>query len=482
MAKKLVRTETENGGVTYKSSLNSCVDYFFTAGAMRSESEARIIEKFENALKEDPLVASKLLFWTRDVRGGAGERRVSKVIFKHLAETNPDALERNLPLIAKYGRWDDIQTMFGTKLEAKALDLIKEGLANKDGLCAKWLPDVNNKNKDTKARANKIRKHLGLAPKEYRKLRKELSDTVEQKMCAKEFDKIDYSKLPSVASARYRKAFGKNDPKGYGDYVEGLEKGTTTINAGAVYPYDVIKGWRGNRGWSNTSADISVTQEAQWKALPDFLDGSTEKILPMCDLSGSMYQAVGGNANLLVIDICISLGLYIADRSSGNFANMIMSFSDRPKLSKCSGATLKERLTKLIKSPMGYSTNIQAAYKHLLDTAKAFNATQDDMPTTILIFSDMQFNSTYDISGTSTTAFKSMKASFKASGYEMPKIVFWNLAARTDNAPVKFNQSGVALVSGFSPSLVKSILGGKNFTPKDIMLETVNSTRYDDVK
>ena len=220
---------TENGMATNSTSLNACVDLFFNIGAMRGQDKKRLIATFSSAFNEDPKRAMKLLFWARDVRGGAGERQVFKDIITYLAKGHDLALKPNLHLIAEYGRWDDLLALTGTILESDAFALIQEALVAENALCAKWMPRKG-------IIANKLRNFMKMSPKQYRKTLVNLTNVVETKMCAKDWDSIEFSKLPSVASARYQKAFWKNSPDGYGAYVESLVKGETTIKAGAVYP------------------------------------------------------------------------------------------------------------------------------------------------------------------------------------------------------------------------------------------------------
>lgn len=139
---------------------------------------------------------------------------------------------------------------------------------------------------------------MGMSPSQYRKLLVGLSNTVEAKMASGEWDKIEYGKLPSLASARYQKAFFKNDAERYQAYIDGLKKGEGNINTGALYPYDVIK---------SLKLGSPEVAEEMWKRLPNYLKTDGRRILPVCDVSGSMDQPVGDNKNLNVEDVCLSL-------------------------------------------------------------------------------------------------------------------------------------------------------------------------------
>jgi len=452
-------TLTENGMVTNPTTLNKCVDLFFSIGAMRGKSKDTVVSLFNEAYKENPLIASKLLFWGRDVRSGAGERQIFRDIVTHLTTTSPQTVRKNIGLIPEFGRWDDVLVLVGTELEDDMFILIKDSLTNGDALCAKWMPRKGDV-------ANRLRKLFRFTPKEYRKMLVNLTNVVESKMCAKDWESIDYSKLPSLASSRYQKSFVKNDTERYDEYKKALIDGTAKVNAGAVYPYDIIK--------SINQGGDTIVSEKQWESLPNWMEDSNERILPVVDVSGSMCCPAGGNDNLSCMDVAISLGMYISERNEGNFKDAFVTFSNNPQLQYLTGG-LKERLTKLRRSDWGMSTDLEAVFNLILNQAKTYNIPQDKMPTKIMILSDMQFNQATRSDLGSQSMIESM---YEVAGYKKPDIIYWNLNARGSNFPVEFNKNGTALVSGFSPSILKPLLSGKNMTPESIMMDTVNDERY----
>jgi hypothetical protein len=451
-------TLTENGMVTNSSTLNECVNLFFTIGAMRGQDKERLLSLFSKAFIESPKTALRILFWARDVRGGAGERQIFRDIIQLLAEVAPKVLAKNIKFIPEFGRWDDLTVLFNTKVNDDAIDTIVQGLEAKNGLCAKWMPRKG-------VIFNSIRKVMGLTPKSLRKTLVVLSKTVEQKMCANEWTNIEYSKVPSLAMARYTKAFSKHNLIGFGEYLESLKKGETKVNAGAVYPYDVIK------TLEQGVKDLAIEQ---WKALPNFMEGSTERILPVVDVSGSMINLAGNNSNLTCLDVAVSLGLYISERNEGSFKDSFITFSERPQLQKLRG-NLYDRYTQLRVAEWGMSTNLESVFKLILNQSIKHNVPQSEMPTKILILSDMEFN---QATGRNNSAIQMIREEYENSGYQLPGIIFWNIQSRGDNFPVRFDESGTALISGFSPSILKSILGGKELSPVLIMTETIESERY----
>jgi len=457
---------TENGMATNSTSLNACVDLFFNIGAMRGQDKQRLIATFSKAFNEDPKRAMKLLFWARDVRGGAGERQVFKDILVYLAENHDLVLKPNLHLISEYGRWDDLLVLTGTYLEKQAFTLISDALIAENGLCAKWMPRKG-------PIAEKLRKFTGMSPKQYRKSLVGLTNVVETKMCAKDWNSIDFGKLPSVASARYQKAFGKNAYESYSAYIASLVKGEAKINAGAVYPYDVITSIeRGNAAVANE----------QWKALPNYLEGANDMILPVVDVSGSMSSPAGGSKTVTCMNVAISLGLYISERNEGPFKDAFITFSSKPQLQVLSGS-LNDRYTQMSDSDWGMSTDLEATFKLILDQATKHKLSQDKMPNKILILSDMEFNMAtskrYGIeSGWNPTAQQMIETMYSDAGYKVPQIVYWNIQSRNGGVPVAFDAKGTALVSGFSPAIMTSLLGGDIESPQQIMDKTILSERY----
>ncbi len=449
-----MESRTKNGMKTFDSSKSALVDLFFAIGASRGKD---LSKEFTRALMEDETLALRLLAWARDVRGGAGERDVVRKILLSLEKNYPRQLDRFLPHLAEFGRWDDLLIFQTREFKEKAWVLIGDALRERNGLAAKWMPRQG-------PLAAEIRQFFGMSPKFYRKSLVELTNVVESKMCANAWPEINYSHVPSLAAARYQKAFKKHDPSGYEAYKAKLTTGEAKVNANAVYPYDVIKSRR-------FGGDDKVIQ-AQWDALPDYI--GDELVLPVCDVSGSMSTPVAGNANLTCMDVSVSLGLYLADKNKGPFKDMFLTFSEKTKLQVLKG-NLLDKLNQLNSAEWGMSTNLHGAFEEILKYAVKGNVAAKDMPKYILVMSDMEFNhcAKYDDS-----AMQMIERKYKDAGYSVPNIVFWNLNARSGNVPVKHDKSGVALVSGFSPSIMTSILAAKDMTPVSVMLETLNRPRY----
>ena len=442
---------TENGAKAYASTMSSILDFFFKAPASRGQD---LRGAFNAALAEDTDLAVRALQWLRDAREGAGERESFRTLLTYLTTANPELARKLISKVPELGRFDDLEAFFGTSLEREAALVWLKAMANDNALAFKWAP-----RKDKKG-AKPLRSVMNMDEANWRRFVVANSDTVEQKMCAKKFDSINFEHVPSVAMARYAKSFAKNCNT-FEAYKEKLVKGEAKINAGAIFPHDIVKSCRNGD---------STTASAQWDALPNFLEGSLYKnILPVVDCSWSMNCEVSGGTTAM--DVAISLGLYCSERSEGHFKDMFMTFSERPKLQTTKG-TLAQRITQLEKADWGYSTDLQRVFSVILDAAVQHRVPADEMPDVILIPSDMQFNCCGN-----AHQLDSMKAKFHQAGYEAPKVVFWQVNARAGSIPMTLDDSGAALVAGFSPSILKSVLSGE-IDPMQVLLRTLNVERY----
>ena len=464
---------TQNGMKARASTANACVDLFFKIGAMRGQDA---IPAFTAAYVENPDIATRIALWARDVREGAGERKIFRDILKNSVMSRIDGpyLQRMIDKSVELGRWDDILVVLESdcdvELQSYVIAKIGSALERGEALAAKWMPRQG-------PTASKIRNAFGMTPKQWRKTLVNLTKVVETQMCDKDWDNINFNHVPSVASARYKKAFSRNTPK-YAEWAQSLvkadpkDKNASKVNAGAVYPYDVIKGVS-KFGYYDAkySADGLAVIVAQWEALPNYIGEAN--ILPMVDVSGSMDMVVSGS--ITAMDVAVSLGLYCADKNKGKFKDLFLTFSGEPKLLLLTG-NINQKIAQMVKSNWSIDTNLHAAFEKVLSTAIKGSVPQEEMPQTLLILSDMQFNQCVKFDD---SAFEMMKRKYDEAGYQMPGIVFWNITAKS-NVPVTFDTRGVALVSGFSPSIMKAVLSTNmsEMTPEGIMLHTVMNDRY----
>ena len=471
-------TVTENLALAYKSTLDSLLDFFGNAGAMRKRTEAEVIQLFSKAFAEDRLLALKTLFYIRDVRGGQGERKTFRVILKWLALNYPEIVRKNVLNVSTYGRWDDMFVLFGTELEQDAINAMAQRLAidwhamkakKSVSLLAKWLKSENTSSQESRVLATHFRKALGWSSKKYRKTLSVLRayiDVVEVKMCSKHFDEINFGQLPSKAHLNYRKAFEKRAGESYKEYLARVEKGEDKINAAALYPYDILRTVveQGQTATSLKAADL------QWKSLPNYIEGDG-KGLVIADTSGSMHG--------LPLYVSVSLAIYFAERNNGPFKDVFMTFSMRPCFHRLVGNNILEKWNNLDSGGWDGNTDLQASFDLILKTAVANRVAQKDMPSVLFIVSDMQF----DMASTSNdkTNFEVMKEKFERAGYKLPNVVWWQVDSRQNNVPIKFSDAGCALVSGSHPSILKQICTTQFLTPMGLMLKAITDKRYDAV-
>ena len=464
-------TRTTNGMKARKSTANAVVDLFFKAGAMRGQN---IVPAFTAAYLENKDHALRIAAWLRDARGGAGERELFRQILTHLESVDPDAAVALMQKIPELGRWDELFVFKTPDMKAVAYTLLGNALRERNGLAAKWTPRKGEI-------AAEIRNFFGMSPKFYRKSLVEMTNVVETNMCAKNWDGINFSHVPSVAAARYKKAFNRNSAK-YKEYVAELmkpqaeRKVDVKVNAAAVFPYDVLRGRISHYGVNHFDKTELDLIQAQWEALPNYVGDAN--ILPLVDVSGSMTCPAGGynsKSNTTCLDVAVSLGLYLADKNKGKFKDTFLTFSGSPELLHLKG-NINQKIDQMVQSKWAMNTDLNKALNKILKVAIDGEVPEAEMPQMLLILSDMQFDA---CAHHDDSAIDMIAREYEAAGYKMPSVVFWNLNAH-DNAPVDFKKSGTALVSGFSPAIVKSVLSADmdGFTPEAIMLKTIMQDKY----
>ena len=482
------KTVTENGAATHITTESDCLDLFATIGALRRESDSEIVTRFVRAYSENKDIAMKLLFFARDIRGGLGERRVFKVILIWLANNEPATVHKNIAHVAEYGRYDDLLCLMGTACEKKMLDVLKaqfeadfEALKNggEVSLLAKWLPSVNASSAETVLWAKKIARHFSMSDASYRKalvaLRAHIR-IIENNLREKDYS-FDYSKQPSKAMYKYRKAFMRNDAERYNDFIGKVSSGEVRLHADTLAPYELVEPYINDNAYTANSRSfmrqISEQEKnvlnATWYSLPNF--GTEENAIAVIDTSGSMYW----DAKPKPAAVALSLGLYFAEHNTGLYENHFIEFSARPQLIEIKGDTFADRLRYVASFNEVANTNLEAVFDLILDSAVKNNVPASELPAKLIIISDMEFDRC--VSNAGSTNFKNAKAKFEAHGYKLPDIVFWNVASRNRQQPVTMNEQGVALVSGCTPRLFEMVASG-TMNPYAFMLEVVESERY----
>ena len=491
---------TENGAIAKKSTLDAVYDLFAFGGAYRAKSDMDCQLLFKKAYKEDPVLAIKCLFYLRDITQGQGERRFFRTCYQWLANNDKDMAIRNLKYIADFGRYDDlIYGTIDTPIENIALDMVAAQLkldieCKTPSLLAKWVPSCNASSKITISTGNKIRKHMNLTHKEYRKMLSNLRtkiNIVEKLMSENRWNEIEFDKLPSLAGIKYKNAFARRDviKKKYEAFAKDKN---TTVNAKTLYPYDVVRQITGKLDYRNKFFGDETERNMinkYWENIPDFLADSDENIMCVVDTSGSMTWQ--GEGQVKPIDVAVSLGIYAAQRNKGAFANHYISFSREPQFVECEGIDFVDTVERIVKTNLCENTDLDKVFDLLLNTIKG-GAKKEDLPSRIIVISDMQIDEangytsglwrkTIDETKWSQENAKMnmeiIREKWAKEGVEIPKLYYWNVNAK--NPVILDSGDDVSFVSGCSPVLFEGICRG--VTGKALCLEKLNSQRYEKI-
>lgn len=465
-------TRTENGAVALNTTSNALLDLFGTIGALREADGNRIKTLFAEAYNQDALFATKIVFYARDIRGGLGERKTFRTLIRYMADKHAEALRPNLDLIGVFGRYDDLYELIGTPLEndmwAAMKKQFEEDLKNLNegnaiSLLAKWIKTADASSDETRKLGILTAQKLGYPVYNFkrivRSMRKHIG-VVESLMSAGRWDEIKYSEVPSRAMMIYRKAFMKHDEQRFSEFINKAEKGEVKINATTLFPYDIVEKILYGR-------ESSKVLEAQWKALPDYVEKGTNALV-MADVSGSMYGRPMATS--------IGLAIYFAERNVGAYHNLFMTFSGQPETIVLRGETLEQKIHNVSRANWDMNTDLKAAFDRVLEIAEDNHIPQEEMPKAIVVISDMEI----DRCGNREWSFyDKMAAKFAKHGYVIPNIIFWNVNSRHDVFHADSSRKGVQLASGQSVTVFKQILQNLGYNPVEAMENTINSERYD---
>ena len=496
-------TLTENGAVAYRTTNSDLLDLFAVIGALRTRPSQEIETKFIKAFAEDQLLAMKMLFYARNIRGGLGERRTFRILIKYLANYHQEVMTKNINLVPIFGRWDDLYEFVKTPLEDLAFDVIKNQLeadlaaleAGKQiSLLAKWLKSTSGVSIESAKLGKLTAKKLHYSYKEYRqilsKLRKQLN-IVERNMSKDEWNNIVYREVPALAMKKYRNAFKEHNLIEFKQFIEKVKSGEEIIKAATLYPYNIMESAGLTDNWHNRQLVLSQWDEVleeQWKALPNYVEGENN-IMIMADTSGSMSGRP--------LATSVGLATYFAERNHGPYKNKFIVFAGKPQFVELKGSNLMEKIA-CIPEINEQNTSIEKAFELILHTALNNNLTQEDLPKALIIISDMEFDRATNTSRDYWSYYHSNNTAedienhnklmavlgerFKANGYVLPKIIYWNVDSRNDVYHTTCEQHNVAMVSGQSASTFKTVIKSIDEDAYEMMLNTLNDPMYDVVR
>ena len=499
------KKETENGAIGYKTSGSKLVDLNFGIPSYRKNIDKDL---FLQALHENQNLALRWLLYLRDIDFGVGERKSFREFLLVLIKENPVLALKFFKLvpIENFGRWDDIVFVAYKTTNREVSDFLTQKIFNQllvdlqgvdnnlpISLCAKWMPSINASSNETRRMAKFFQKRFMLSVSAYRKMLSRLRaylEVLETRISKNDWDKVDYSRVPSKANILYRDAFMRHDSERREKYLKELSKGNTKINAQSMFLYDIVHAYFKNMPNMHYSFEnkynlhyVDSTLEELWKAQvkPD----NFKNTLVVRDGSGSMTCTLSNSSSVTALDVADSISLYCAENNSGEFKNKFITFSRNAKLVDVSNChTLAEKLVELRKHDECENTNIENVFNLILDTAVRNNLRQEDLPANVLIISDMEFDmATCDYFSShskkvTSTLFDKISDKYDEYGYKLPKLIFWNVNSRTNTVPITENHCGVILISGFSKSLVNMVMSSE-IDPYKALVSELMKPRYD---
>lgn len=518
-------TLTENGAISLETTNDPRVDLFFktvrfekgkrtnkrtnkrnkfsynleTESSSESENKEKINKQEINyshvfnlidfSLEKFPLDTIKILYNWRDCRGGKGDRSgfFESLIYIYNKSNYANWIIQNLEVLPEYGRFLDLIELYHLTtdkiLEKKILQIFVDKIIKDTqnlntnqsiSLAAKWIPRENgkwdrcsgkrfyiefckefrNKKYVSKEDLKFVRKNVLGPLKNHLKL-------VETLIVEKKYSEINYSTVPSIAMKNYRKLFMKYDSERFRNYLSSVEKGEIKINANQLYPHDIVKSYKFNLN------NLDTVLEEQWKVIKNKVDDTKSFHNSICvvDVSGSMAGTP--------MEVAIALGLLSLNETNNN---SVITFHSEPTVVKIVGNTLLKQFKTISEISWGYNTNIERVFDIIFGMCIGGKIIEK-----IFIFSDMQFDEATNKSK-NKTHYTLLKEKFNSIGLTLPKIIFWNLRADTKDFPVCCDENGVILLSGYSPSLLLTIIDGNDINPLSVVLSIINSERYNLIK
>lgn len=464
----------EKGAVGFDTTYDPSLDLFARLGSFPREPNDEQMEVLRDLTRKAFIFNEKetaiILFNLRDRLEGVGHRKIFRELFWFAIQFCP-TFEKLIPLIPEYGRWDDLFSLLHSKYKSVVADLVRKQLAkdlqsNNPSLLGKWLPSINTSSKEAKTLANILAKELGLKPADYRKtcsrLRKRIG-IVEHNICTQNFEDLKYSNVPSLAMSKYTNIFETKDRDNYHKFLDDVVNGKAKINTSTLNIVDMALSADKER----VSADLL---NAQFDNLPDF--GKCQSLVCM-DGSGSMYTE---RYKVRPIDVAKSLTIYCSTRNEV-YKNQFITFGDEVKFVTLKSTNFCDKIKELSKYDDCGTTNFENVFLQILNHAKFYNLTKDQMIKNLIVVSDMQFDDPCCFKYANDSVYRKLQELFKAEGYEMPKIIFWNVGASVA-MPITVDDYNATILSGWSQNMLRYILSGSEITPRLILNEVLESKRY----
>jgi hypothetical protein len=491
-----IYSKTDNNADALETTNNIFLDLF--TNIVRDYDYNELDKLLQKCIDKDPYRTIAIIFNARDRKDGKKEKKISNDAYLWLKFNNFEkTYQHNInKYIEKYGSWKDVlyfvesinkkriyDDRFECDLFANQLIKDKENFNNGESvsLCAKWCPGEKThyqkrynlttkiinvlleKNNITTIKSNEYFRKEYLTP-----LRNKI-DIVEKKMCYNEWRDIDYEKVPSIASKKYKNAFMKRDNERYLEYLRNVSKGIQKINVTGILPHELV-----NYYLQDETRELDLTIENQWKTILDDMKktGLFNKLIAVVDVSGSMFSASNGS---IPAQVAIALGLLISNCCQGMYKNKVITFHSSPSFHEIKGNTLKDQVECIRNAEWGYNTNFELIADLIIKYGKEHNLTDFDMPEKLVVLSDMQFDeavrSDYESDKNDLELlYYTFSKKFRKNNYKVPKMIYWNLNADNSKSfPVNDKVKNTAIISGFSEQLLKIFMTYDEFSPEIIL-------------
>lgn len=502
------QTLTENGALTYRSSGSALVDFQARATELRYADKEVLTDAARRAFMENPVLAVKLFFQTGDIRGGKGERAIFNGCMDYLIENHPAVALEVLPLIPEYTRWDylvrlsvsenEMVAEFATKLvcdqfraDLEAVRSAKEGESAHISLLGKWMPSLQTKKAQDKAVVRHFLRTLKLKERDYRHALSQLRsclNVIEKPMSSKDYDAIDMEKMTSMQQLRYHGFLQRVMSERRHAYIQAVLRGEAKMNASVLNPIDICHEYfhASLKTYFDIRRNLQIKEnedlEALWSLLPDRTSGNGNTLV-VRDGSGSMTGLLGHGSTATMLEAATAMTLYCAERLTGPLKDKFITFSSRPRLIDLSKqSSLRDRLAYIYQNDECSNTDIEATFDLLLNTAIEEGLSQEELPSYLLILSDMEFDmargASYgyflgdaEIPSSRKTLFETIRKKWTNAGYQVPTLVFWNLNGSRTTFPEIDSENGVIYLSGFSTNELAMVMSGQYEATEEVTVE-----------
>lgn len=479
---------TKNGATVYGTTGNALVDFNARTTELRYADSDVVKVVMAKAYAEDPIKAVKLLFQNGDIREGKGERKIFNNCMDWLVDNHPMVAIEVLPLIPEYTRWDYLvrhTISANEKVSECATDIVvkqfevdrcaaeklDEGELVNISLLAKWMPSLQTKKSNHKAIVRHLLKALHMQERDYRKILSVLRghlNVIEKAMSCRDYDAIDMEKMTSKQQLRYAAFMKRVMAEKRHEYIQAVLRGEKKMNTSVLNPLEIYHSYQNNTKtdrWSRTF-EYSEDYEALWSLLPDHTSGNGNTLV-IRDGSYSMTSQIGQGSSATMLDAASAMSIYCAERLNGAFKNKFITFSSRPQfvdMSECKN--LYEKMELLSHFDDCSNTDIEATFDLILFTAIENELSQDELPSYLMILSDMEFDaargaSRWDAGISRDTLFETIRKKWNIAGYKMPTLVFWQLNGRRTLYPEIDEKNGIVFLSGFTTTELELVMAGK---------------------